>query len=145
MTIQMSELRTIPKETNCFLMPNDTPRQSITMGMLNIFKKKQAVEATSSTRQSRTTSTGRTKPVQKCPEGVLFGNGDHLTKEQERREKAYQWWTRCGRPSKQSTKKRIADTRKCEVSQKDVDLLPWLPDGSRVDEKKMMQLLRAAH
>ena len=61
--------------------------------------------------------------------------------EKERRQIAYQWYMRCGMPNKKEFRlrvKRMAGA--CDISPDDVELLPWIQNGARVNVKQMLLL-----
>jgi hypothetical protein len=62
--------------------------------------------------------------------------------EAARRDRAYQWYSRCGQPNRKELKRRIASMKKSDagVSTADVDLLPWNFNGSLINVSKMISL-----
>ena len=60
----------------------------------------------------------------------------------DRRERAYQWYTRCGMPTKEKLKERLRRVQECDVSDEDLDLLPWMTGDRMVNVAKMMKILR---
>ncbi|KAL7578586.1 hypothetical protein ACA910_009739 [Epithemia clementina (nom. ined.)] len=74
---------------------------------------------------------------------ILFRNhsGD-MSKDDLRRELAYQWYTRCGRPTRKSMKDRVTKIEGCDITTSDVDLLPWLKSGLMVDHGAMMKMMK---
>lgn len=59
--------------------------------------------------------------------------------EQQRREIAYQWYMRCGMPTKEGFRSRIERMEGvCDITPSDIDLLPWIHDGARVDVKQLL-------
>ena len=60
---------------------------------------------------------------------------------QERLEHAYQWYTRCGMPTKAKMKKRIQAIDGCEITVDDVDLLPWIIGDKMVNVAVMNRII----
>ena len=62
--------------------------------------------------------------------------------EAARRDRAYQWYSRCGQPNRKDLKRRIAVMKKSDagVSTEDVDLLPWNFNGSLINVSKMISM-----
>lgn len=60
----------------------------------------------------------------------------------DRRERAYQWYTRCGMPTKEKLRERLHRVKQCDVSDEDLDLLPWMIGDRMVNVAKMMKILR---
>lgn len=65
-----------------------------------------------------------------------------LNTEYDRRERAYQWYTRCGMLTKEKLKSRIKTIPHCDITNDDIDLLPWMTGGRIVNVAKMMQYAR---
>ena len=61
--------------------------------------------------------------------------------ESERRERAYQWYTRCGMLSKDKLKERIKTIEYCDITDEDIDLLPWMTGDRIVNVAKMTKLM----
>ena len=58
-----------------------------------------------------------------------------------RRDRAYQWYGRCGQPNRKTLKKKIAELKHKEgVSQEDVELLPWNFNGTLVNVSQMISM-----
>ena len=62
--------------------------------------------------------------------------------EYDRRERAYQWYTRCGMITKEKLKIRIKTIPHCDITNEDIDLLPWMTGDRIVNVAKMMQYAR---
>jgi len=62
--------------------------------------------------------------------------------EYDRRERAYQWYTRCGMITKDKLKIRIKSIPHCDIKNEDIDLLPWMTGDRIVNVAKMMQYAR---
>ena len=115
----------------------------------NPMKKQVAQAAVATTGRSKTPQKQQTKTPQKhrdmetrSASKVLFRNNS--TKERDlRRELAYQWYTRCGRPSRQNMKDRVCKIEGCDIATSDIDLLPWMTKGIMVDSRAMMKFLKA--
>lgn len=57
-----------------------------------------------------------------------------------RRDRVYQWFSRCGQPNRKELKRRIAALKHKEgVTIEDVDLLPWNFNGSMINVSKMLE------
>jgi len=50
---------------------------------------------------------------------------------------AYSWYNKLGQPSRADFKKRIAEMRHCEITNKDIDSLPWNFNGTMVNIAKI--------
>jgi hypothetical protein len=61
--------------------------------------------------------------------------------EKERVERAYQWYTRCGLLTKKKLKERIHKIEYCEITEEDIDLLPWMIGDRMVNVGKMTKIL----
>ena len=76
---------------------------------------------------------------------VLFRNDSaSMPEDALRRELAYQWYTRCGRPSRKNMKERVCKIDGCDITSSDVDLLPWKCKGLMVDHGAMMKMMKEA-
>ena len=60
--------------------------------------------------------------------------------DEERIERAYNWYSRCGMPSRKRMKERIKKIDGCDITEADVDLLPWLRGGRVVDAGRAMKI-----
>lgn len=61
--------------------------------------------------------------------------------EEARRDRVYQWYSRCGQPSRKELKRRIASLKfKQGVAVEDVDLLPWNFNGSMINVSQMISM-----
>ena len=59
--------------------------------------------------------------------------------EAQRRQIAYQWYMRCGMPRKDDFRRRVLRMEgACDIQPDDVDLLPWIHGGARVNIKQML-------
>jgi hypothetical protein len=57
-----------------------------------------------------------------------------------KRDRVYQWYSRCGQPKREELKRRIAGLQTTEgIDPDDVDLLPWNFNGTAVNVAKMMK------
>ena len=60
--------------------------------------------------------------------------------EDARRDRAYQWYSRCGQPNRKELKRRISALKHKEgITPEDVDLLPWNFNGSMINVSKMLE------
>lgn len=60
--------------------------------------------------------------------------------EEARRDRIYQWYSRCGQPNRKELKRRVAAIKHKEgVTVEDVDLLPWNFNGSMINVSKMLE------
>ena len=60
---------------------------------------------------------------------------------QERMTEAYQWYIRCGLPSRTVMKQRLCwEEQSCGLTVEDIDLLPWTKGGGRVSARKYLLL-----
>ena len=60
--------------------------------------------------------------------------------EEARRDRVYQWYSRCGQPNRKELKRRIAALKhKDGLSVEDVDLLPWNFNGTMINVSKMLE------
>lgn len=82
--------------------------------------------------------TARKKKTAMRPKKPALSRGTEF----ERRERAYQWYTRCGMLNKVKLKERLRTIRECDVSDADVDLLPWMTGDRIVNVAKMLKILR---
>ena len=64
---------------------------------------------------------------------------------QERMTEAYQWYIRCGLPSRTVMKQRLCwEEQSCGLTVEDIDLLPWTKGGGRVSARKYLLLTAAS-
>uniref|UniRef100_A0A7S2YCT8 Uncharacterized protein n=1 Tax=Entomoneis paludosa TaxID=265537 RepID=A0A7S2YCT8_9STRA len=57
-----------------------------------------------------------------------------MEQDPERRKRiTFQWYNRCGRPTKATFLKHVQRIEKCEITPLDIEQLPWRSDGSSVD------------
>ena len=64
--------------------------------------------------------------------------------EDQRRRLAYHWYTRCGMPSKKSMKERIQRIKGIEITEADIDLLPWMKGDYMVNVSAISKLMRVS-
>lgn len=58
-------------------------------------------------------------------------------------ERAYRWYTRLSGPKRHEFKKVVKDTEAMDITQDDVDLLPWIKNGALLDFAKLGEMLDA--
>jgi hypothetical protein len=61
-----------------------------------------------------------------------------------RRERAFQWYARLATPCRNDFKLRVADMASVDITEDDVDSLPWNLTGSRVNIAKMNYIARVS-
>jgi len=91
--------------------------------------KPQSLHATSSRTSLSSSQHSTTKPLP-----------PKLTQEQEleeRKQRAYAWYTKMGMPSRRYLKRQIQTINNIDVSGDDIELLPWDESGNAVDKSKM--------
>jgi hypothetical protein len=61
-----------------------------------------------------------------------------------RRERAFRWYTRLGKPTRTQFKRKVTAEKWIHVIPRDIDLLPWRLTGRVVNMKKMKAMVRAS-